>query len=330
MGCVINTGHGPRVVNYQDIWFKGKAILRGGRHCEFRYFAIENYLKKFKRPISVLDIGANMGYFSWRLMEKFQGTFTMVEGDAYTGKVLKRLCKLNNNPQAALLSRRFCLQDLKDLAESEHFDVVIALSVIHHFDEPYQEVLEALTRLGSCLIFEPPSVDEYTLNQDRIVKEPLDLSKFRKKLLVRTLTHNAEIKRVYRHIYAITNQQNPVLLRPSFRCPVKFASSVGIQADFKQRLASTDHFKATWPLGINLSTFISMRGLYPTKPRILSMLDSLHLQDEDQIHPSELILANGRLHRLPLGLDVNRELRQAEPCTVAQLRKHLTDSLLDD
>jgi hypothetical protein len=281
MGCVIRTAHGAKQVNYQDIWFKGKAIQRGGRECEFRYHAIKKFLNKFKRPISVLDIGANMGYFSWRLMENFAGSFVMIEGEEYVAKILLRLCKLNNNPQAILLKGRLCLADLISLSEVEHFDVVMALSIIHHFDEPYQEVLQVLTRLGSYLIFEPPSLDEQTCYQERINQEPLDLSQFQKKLLVRTLTKSVVSKDVYRDTYAIFCDEKKTIKKPYFQALEELSTPCMIEANFKQRKATISGIEKDWRHGININTFLGLNGVYPTKKRLLSLLHDLNFKNEE-------------------------------------------------
>lgn len=190
-------------MTYQDIWVRGKPVAFGGRECELRFWAIYKALKKNKKPIKVLDIGANMGYFSIRLAEKIPGTYVMFEGDEKTAEALLKICKLNSNPSLILMKRRLCLADLKKLQEKEKFDVVLALSIIHHFEEPYNQVLETLMTLGNQLVFEPPVFEEETLNQDRIRREPLDLSALKKKLLIKVPTGSRYGRMVTRPTYLI-------------------------------------------------------------------------------------------------------------------------------
>lgn len=231
MGCQLRNGS---EVYYQDVWVDGEPIINGGRECEFRYYAIRKVLKKFKRPIKVLDIGANMGYFSLRLAEEFEGCFVMIEGTEHIANALHKLCKLNRNGKCILLKRKLCLQDLRNLVEVEHFDVVLALSIIHHFDEPYQEVLDVLTQLGSYLILEPPIKEENTLNQKRIIKEPLDLSKYPHKVLVSVPTGSRFWSRWHRNTYLIPCREKKVPVDSSINFP-----------------------------GINLTTFWKMNGIFP-------------------------------------------------------------------
>lgn len=189
---------------YQDVWLDGVPIIKGKRECEFRYHAIKKYLKKLNRPIKVLDIGANMGYFSLRLAEDFDGLFVMMECSRKISASLLKLCKLNRNNKTIFLKREFNLADLHFLAKEEHFDVVLALSIIHHFDEPYVDVLQALTTIGTHLILEPPITEETTLNQSRIINEPLNLDLYKHKELVRVPTGSVFRSKQYRKTYAIS------------------------------------------------------------------------------------------------------------------------------
>ncbi|MDR3624692.1 MAG: DUF1698 domain-containing protein [Chlamydiales bacterium] len=241
MGCQTREGE----VFYQDVWVDGKPIFYGGRECEFRYFAIRKFFKKFKRPVKVLDIGANMGYFSLRLAEEFQGCFVMVEGVEHIAQALLKLCKLNRNGKAILLKRKLALHDLKMLAEVEHFDVVLGLSIIHHFEEPYQEVLDVMTKLGSYLILEPPIKEEQTLNQKRIVREPLDLSKYPHKVLVSVPTGSRFWHKHLRKTYLIPCNATEQVLHPG-------------------------------PLsGINYTTFLNMNGVFPSIDEIAPLRENI-------------------------------------------------------
>ncbi len=133
---------------------KGKVEKRGVRECEDRFELIRAFAGKFERPFTVLDIGANLGYFSLRLAETFDCTCVAIEGiyGDWTQEVFER----NENPRVILLKKIFKLADLRALAEVEHFDVVLGLSMIHHLDGSFDESLEVLRSLGDHLILELP------------------------------------------------------------------------------------------------------------------------------------------------------------------------------
>lgn len=252
MGCCSREGE----IFYQDVWVEGKPLFYGGRECEFRYHAIRKFVKKFKRPIKVLDIGANMGYFSLRLAEEFEGCFVMIEGQEHIAKALLTLCKLNRNEKVILLKRKLILDDLKMLSEVEHFDVVLGLSIIHHFPENYQSVLDVMTKLGSYLILEPPIKEEDTLNQDRIIKEPLDLSAYSHKVLVSVPTGSRFWNKWLRKTYLVQCEEKKEV-RAYWGAVEPFIPL--------QKLSKP---------GINYTTFLGMNGIFPTVDEIAPLMEN--------------------------------------------------------
>jgi hypothetical protein len=242
-------------VLYQDAWVCGKAVEKGGRECEFRYEAIRKVVKKLNRPIKVLDIGANMGYFSFRLAEEFDGLFVMVEGSETVSRALLKLCKLNRNKKSILLKRSLTLECLKYLAKNETFDFVLALSIIHHFEEPYNEVFEVLRTLGSYLIFEPPILEENTLNQKRIVSEPIEFKKYSHKPIVKIPCASKYSNHLYRTTYLLPCQE-----------------------EAKSNM-----------MAINLETYLNFNGIFPSHDEFMLFKNS---QDVD---PKNFILTGTEL-----------------------------------
>lgn len=248
-----------REVLYQDAWVKGRAVEKGGRECEFRYEAIRKVIKKLNRPIKVLDIGANMGYFSFRLAEEFDGLFVMVEGAETVSKALLKLCKLNRNKKSILLKRSLTLECLKYLAKHETFDVVLALSIIHHFEEPYNEVFEVLRTIGSYLIFEPPIYEENTLNQERIRLEPIDFKKYSHKAIVKIPCASKYRNHLYRTTYVL---------------PCK-------------------DFKKNEDMALNYQTFLNFNGIFPVKEELMLLNQSQDFNPENFILTgTDLLLKN--------------------------------------
>lgn len=140
---------------YQDIWVKGKLFKKGSRECAARYEHIKKYLNKLDKPFTVLDIGANSGYFSFRIAEDFDATVTMIE----SRKGIVNIMEKNNNNKVKLIHKRVNVNDLNDLAKNNHYDVVLALSFIHHSDD-YGKLANAIFKLGDHVFIEPPSIDE--------------------------------------------------------------------------------------------------------------------------------------------------------------------------
>src|SRR5579872_5613963 len=125
---------------YQDVIINNVIVAHGSQECAKRYDAIRPLLQKYNRPITVLDIGASQGYFSFRIAHEFDASCVMVEGNYYgengekTADELEKLCILNTNLRNIILLKKHISPDeFQILSECEHFDVVLVLNVIHHF-----------------------------------------------------------------------------------------------------------------------------------------------------------------------------------------------------
>lgn len=156
---------------YQDIIVNNKVIKRGLRSCSDRYDAIRDVLNSLPREFKVLDIGASQGYFSFRMAEDFKARCTMIE-DGYlhsekiwkTGDLLYTLCKKNKHlKNIALLQKQFTIEDFESLKHQEHFDLVLAFSVIHHFRKNetesfsvFEEALKHILQLAPVVLIENP------------------------------------------------------------------------------------------------------------------------------------------------------------------------------
>lgn len=150
---------------YQPVLYKGSAlsetrVYRGSganEVIEQRYQTVKAVLDKYEgRPIKILDIGANNGYFSFSAARDFpNSTVVMAEGRPY----LKSICEINQVKNIVCLEKRFTSEDLEELAKREHFDVVLCLHVLHHQTD-WEKWVPALKKLGDQVIIETPPLDD--------------------------------------------------------------------------------------------------------------------------------------------------------------------------
>lgn len=148
----------PIMATYQDIVVNGKIVKRGkGPSCAVRFEAIKenvlNDLKQLGRKIRVLDIGADCGYFSFRIASEYNAHCTIIEGRSH----IKNLVKLNNKTNGIfLINRRISADDLIKMSKEQRYDLVLALNVVHHFGEQWRMVINALSELGKFVVIETP------------------------------------------------------------------------------------------------------------------------------------------------------------------------------
>ena len=292
------------VDTYNDIRINGKTLSLGYRNSEKRYSEIFKFCKKFNRPISVLDLGAAEGYFTFRLAEDFDGVFVAVESNPE--RKLLELCKKNNDHKVLLLNKQMNLKNLKNIKEVQHFDIVLALNIIHHFDEPFQDVLETLVSMSSfCFLEHPNSLEnESTKNSQRLDTEKLDLEKFKPILLNKNPSGlgNSLNKKLERNLWLLQNTQSKTIDR-GWRGASKYTEEFGpgnqisIKSNFNE--INVDYGlrdeKRNWIQGIDLRTFLEYDGVFPTHEKIINLIDNLKIKNAKDLGPHNLILNGERL-----------------------------------
>jgi SAM-dependent methyltransferase len=288
---------------YNGVWLDGKLEKEGYRPSEERYEQISKFCKQYSRPFSVLDIGAAEGYFTHRLASEFDGCFTAVESDK--GRNLLETCKKNNNDKVFLLEKKINLKDLKAMAEVHYFDVILALNVVHHFDEPFQEVLDTMMSMCSYCFFEHPDEkeDKKTINFERLAAEKLNLDKYNAEYLIDTDRWEA----VSRKLYLLENKSpKKVARRWSKGKFYKDDEGIDINTSFENIKVSYKHKdeERDWRLGLNLRTFFENDGAYPTLYQIFEQIDTCEVDEDNKtidLASHNLILDNGRVDFIDQG-----------------------------
>lgn len=135
---------------YQERWVRGQTTP-GDRACADRYAIIRDVVAPFTRPITVWDLGANLGYFGCRLADEFGAVAVMVD----QRPVLADVCRANALPTTIAMTAQLSVDDLQEIAASEHADVVLALNVLHHMPDPVS-ALTAVCAIGETTIIETP------------------------------------------------------------------------------------------------------------------------------------------------------------------------------
>lgn len=244
---------------YQDIWVKGEVKKPGVRRCSDRWGMIRDYAAQFKRPFTVLDIGANLGYFSLRLAEEFDCTVVSVEG--IYGNWIKRVYEENENDRVILLQHVMSLDELKRLGEVEHFDLVLALSVAHHLG-PWEKTQSVLRSLGDHIIIEmatePNACNGQFVAQSSIPEDA--------KILGEAQTHLGGTRPVF------VLEGDAASIDKSYLGTPEDDIDIEIRSTFDEKVAVQRGEEREWYRGINLRTFKSMWGSYPSKEKIVEML----------------------------------------------------------
>jgi len=286
--------HSPPIELYQDQYINGKVIVKGKRDCEPRYEAIKQVFQKYNRPFTVLDVGANLGYYSIRASHDFDVVSVMIENKPNEARKLVELCSKNTcKSKLIVLNYSLGLVELKELTKCEHFDVVLALNIIHHFpNKDIENICEVFTKLGDNLIIEtPPIGDEGTCGKDNIEyvynffksKDHIKLGEFKR----HTSSKNSEILCVktpktelkwpyfrYEEIFhGKTQEAIDVLVNRGTNIIKSNYNEKYIQSPRKDK-------PHEWIPGINLKTFLDLNGIYPPKRNIADKVKSKEIKTD--------------------------------------------------
>ncbi len=148
--------------DYQPNPFSDHAFIKNvdGRECYDRFHAISDVLPN--KPLSVMDIGCNIGYFVFRMAER--GGFCLgIDWGRNQIMVARSLAELHRVNNAVFSEMEV---DPKSITSLPKVDVVICLSIFHHWVRRYgeQKAREMLISLASraekYIIFETGQPDE--------------------------------------------------------------------------------------------------------------------------------------------------------------------------
>lgn len=184
-------------MTYQPVWRDGRVVSGGGRDCADRYAMIKQVLSELKPNFTMLDIGANRGYFSVRTSEDFPQCRIMAVDRLPELKVIA-------SPQISVAERTITVPELIGLPR---VDVVLSLSVLHHFKD-WRGALKAMRQCREWLIIEVPHPDEKWMRKSASRTSVAEIHREVKALSVETLGVSER-----------TSPKGEAFLRPVFLVP---------------------------------------------------------------------------------------------------------------
>ena len=240
---------------YQDLVVNGNIVKEGVRECSARYEAIKPLFEKYDRPITVLDLGAAEGYFSFRLAHDFpHATCVMIEAgysqNWNSAKKLKRLCELNTElDNVILLDQRLSNAVLSKLAECEHFDVILAFNILHHIPGNKNTLIKTLRRLGDHVIIETPcDIALETHNALKNYPAKKTLGQFKRHTSENGFGQLSHLPGTSKKI------AKKAMLMPACNYP--------IVSNFSEKYLIKQNRHIPWQAGINLCTFKCLNGIF--------------------------------------------------------------------
>jgi hypothetical protein len=254
-------------VAYQDRWVRGAVVAGGDRSCEDRYALIAKVVRAYKRQITVLDLGANLGYFGCRLADELGAVSVMVDSRTDLAHAVAE----NALPTTIVLQRKLSVHDLAQLAACEHFDVVLALNILHHFRE-WPTALQHVLRLGTDIIIETPARDDRSACRFDACVPLIDAIRAESPILIGTSPSHVTAG-VDRPLYWLTREKTALargyLDGDRVGAPPVRPHQI-VSGAYTKRIQFADGEGRNWVPGINLWTWRRLGGVRPSLPEVLA------------------------------------------------------------
>lgn len=258
---------------YQDIFSNGEVIRSGTRECGSRYDAIHGVLSKYERKFTMLDIGANFGYFSIRASSDFDCTSIMIQSNPESNVILD-LCSKNSSLNLNLINTRISPSEIRSLSKCERFDVVLLLNVLHHLGINWQVAVESCLRMANTVIIETPPVNDSGSCGKQYLAGIVDFINSKKHKVIGEFSRHTDphlkSKMVEISGYPDVRLEKSFIDMPSIQ--KQRMGEINIDYDFKQKKITKNKKEQEWVHGMNLYNFIKLNGAWPTKEMLISDL----------------------------------------------------------
>ena len=267
------------------------------RDCAGRWAGIRPLLARYTRPFTVLDIGANNGYFSHRIAQEFPTAVVVMLEQEPMG---------HQEPGTIFVQHRATLDTLEELDRCEHFDVVLCLSVLHHFPEGAR-ALAAVRALGDHLVIETPPPSDTVSWAARHLSGPEIWAALPVEGVVELCrTGSNTTPSTYRPVLWVAGAKT-TLQKHYFGSQWGTAKTMGvvtIESTFDRKVFHHDrahkpekHEHRPWVPGINLQTYLMLGGTWPAPATIVEWVRQTPLPEVNHgdLLPYNWILGRDRV-----------------------------------
>jgi len=259
-----------------------------------RFDLIRPLLERYKRRFTVLDLGAGINpYMAQRISNEFDAVVVAIEQDEIAPEELAKF-----GPRALWLRKKMSADDLERLACCEHFDVVLALNILHHFGDAWSDAAVALTLMSDYLIIQSPYTSDMgtcgTEITPEIHKQLIKIGK----LVGETVNFERHCPRP---IFEVVGNPDPMLTMSSWTSP-----PMCIQAELSpwwdrktiELLHKPNSSPRPFIHGLNLWNFAQLNGQWPRKDKVLKLIREFPLRQErhGDITPHNFLFDGAELH----------------------------------
>ena len=232
------------------------------------YEKIRKVLQKYKRPITVLEIGTTSIRYACAIASEFNALcVALPEQDS---AAIARAIRARGTQKIVVLNPcSVSLASLETLGRCEHFDIVIVHDSDKLFTEAFSESYTVCRDLGDFVF-----IDIARTLCDHHTESIVASSKSRCLLMSHKPKEHLDIARY-----------------TQYRKPPHYGSPYRIKSTFEEKwfYKGTFDTKVPWVPGINLITFVMLKGIYPTDSMIK---DQFKTMEQRSPYHNDLVFEN--------------------------------------
>jgi hypothetical protein len=234
-----------------------------------RYNLAKKIVSKYKRSVTVADIGAELGALSSRLAQNYDAVCVMVESGE-KARILRKACALTKSPPKNLILLKAPInhRSLTQLGLCEHFDIVLAFTPLQRSIQGWRRCIDDIINLGELILLEVPlTLSGKQLSTTDMVNY---IVKRNGKLL--GIVESA-LSRYKGAVYGVYRRKNRIKSCKWHHS--KPLESHAIISDFDKKLFRKKGSDRPWQPGISLMTFRVLHGVYPSQRSIFKQLERM-------------------------------------------------------
>ncbi len=259
-------------------WNASQATLDNAGYAE-----IKELLNKYHRPITVLEIGVDSVYYAFDIAKEYDCTSVIMYVDKLHDH--KQYAKVQDFENVVIVNPQNVTHDmLQTVTRCEHFDVVIVhgvpeqLKKDHILRRGYQRTLDLIMKLGDFTFIQTKGrsrkVASYCQSNGKNLVHGLKGTLYG----FQTPKKGLDIARWnYRHL--------PMQETPRYPIDSNFTEKKYYKNFAEQGIP--------WLKGMNLVTFVMLRGLYPTNMMISRQIEEMKKSKHNDAIIGNMIVQGG-------------------------------------
>lgn len=203
-----------------------------------RYEVLKNFFERYRdQHITILDYGANAGYFTNRLIEEFP-TFRMIAVDGRKECEIPLKMSEAVYPGMKAITKDLYYKDIKELIKKENIDIVMCLNVFHYIEE-HKKILDLLLEECESTIIERYDIDPLPNIHNRRVKSIYNYFIDKNTIQINEWTDYEQ----WRPIFYINDREIAIEGRPSDGLGAASKTTVKWNREILQKLLKTDYIE---------------------------------------------------------------------------------------